>query len=51
MKEDKAMVGDKLWNSIAETGTIGLNEIKEYINTLRSNKAAGPDGIKIDIYQ
>jgi len=47
ISKDEAKVGDRL--STLEADYIELNEVKEYIKTLKCNKALTPDGIKTKI--
>jgi len=47
--EDDEVVDDRL--SIQKKNTVKVHEIKRYIDTLKSNKVPGSDGIKAEIYQ
>jgi hypothetical protein len=49
LKDNKALEGARL--PLEEEDVVEMNEIKEYIHTLKPNKAPGPDRIKAEIYQ
>jgi hypothetical protein len=49
LKYDEALEGNRL--SIEKQDVVEMNKIKEYIHTLKLNKAPGPDGIKVEIYK
>jgi hypothetical protein len=49
LKDDEALEEDRL--STEEEDVVEVSEIKEYIHTLKANKAPSPDGIKTEIYQ
>jgi hypothetical protein len=49
LKDDEALEGDRL--STEEEDVVEVNEIREYIHTLKPNKAPGPDGIKVEVYK
>jgi hypothetical protein len=48
LKDYEALEGDRL---STEEEDVEVSEIREYIHTLKPNKAPGPDGIKAEIYQ
>jgi len=49
LEDNEAVIGDRL--PIAEESAVEIYKIKRHIDSLKSRKVLGPDGIKAEIYQ